>query len=363
MIRIATIGTSPITENLIEVLQNNEQATYLGAMSRNAERASAFSQAHGGTQSFSSVAELAASDEVDAVYLGSPNACHHAQALELIAAGKHVLVEKPFCANEREAREVFDAAEAAGVVALEAMRPLHDPAYYLFREACARIGRIRRITIRFGKYSSRYDDILAGHHTNIFDCEMATGGLMDMGVYTVEPLMDLMGAPEHIAFAPVLLDKETQELTHGAIDGAGIISCTYPGAAASLHYSKFTQDFSPTQVEGEHGTITLNSISMPSHMRVDLLGKAVRQAAKQSSAPSTANTEEIDLPTTDNSMCYELTDFVSAVEQVQNGTPALQARCGEYGTVAHFRDLTLATAHVMDEARSQAGIVFPADMK
>lgn len=363
MIRIATIGTSPITENLIEVLQDNEHATYLGAMSRDAERASTFSRAHGGTRSFSSVAELAASDEVDAVYLGSPNACHHAQALELIAAGKHVLVEKPFCSNEREAREVFDAAETTGVVALEAMRPLHDPAYYLFREACARIGRIRRVTIRFGKYSSRYDDILAGHHTNIFDCEMATGGLMDMGVYTVETLMDLMGTPEHIAFAPVLLDKETQELTHGAIDGAGIISCAYPGAAASLHYSKFTQDFSPTQMEGEHGTITLNSISMPSHMRVDLLGKAVRQAAKQSSTPPTASTEEIDLPSTDNSMCYELADFVSAIEQVQNGVPVLQARCGEYGDVAHFRDLTLATAHVMDEARSQAGIVFPADVK
>ncbi len=361
MVRIATIGTSPITENLIEVLHENDRAAFVGTMSRDRDRAEAFTRAHGGTQAFCSVAELAACDEVDAVYIGSPNALHCPQALELIATGKHVLVEKPFCANEREARAVFAAAEAAGVVALEAMRPLHDPSYYRFKQACERIGRIRRITIRFGKYSSRYDDILAGKHTNIFDCEMASGALMDMGVYSVEPLMDLLGTPEQVLFAPVLLDESTRELTHGAIDGAGIISCTYPGAVASLHYSKFTQDFSPTQVEGEHGTVTLDSISMPSHMRIDMLGHAVRMAAKHGSKPPTASTEEIDLTCPDNSMCYELADFIGAVEAVCAGTPALEAPCGEHGTMAHFRDLTLATISVMDQARASAGIVFPAD--
>ena len=361
MVRIATIGTSPITENLIEVLHENERATFVGTMSRDAERAEAFTQAHGGTQAFCSVAELAASDDVDAVYIGSPNALHGPQALELIAAGKHVLVEKPFCANEREARKVFAAAEAAGVVAMEAMRPLHDPSYYRFKEACGQIGRIRRVTIRFGKYSSRYDDILAGRHTNIFDCEMATGGLMDMGVYSVEPLIDLLGTPDQVLFAPVLLDESTRELTHGAIDGAGIISCIYPGAAASLHYSKFTQDFSPTQVEGEHGTVTLDSISIPGHMRIDMLGRAVRMAAKYSSQSPTASTEEIDLPCPANSMCYELADFVCAVEAVQAGTPALEAPCGGRGDMARFRDLTLGTMAVMDRARASAGIVFPAD--
>ena len=361
MIRIATIGTSLITDNLVEALNASERGEFVGTCSRDAERAWAFTQERGGAKPFTSIDEVAADPDVDAVYIGSPNALHAPQALALIAAGKHVMVEKSFASNEREAREVFAAAEAANVVVMEAMRPLHDPAYYQFKEALGRIGRIRRLTIRFGKYSSRYDDILAGRHTNIFDCQMASGGLMDMGVYSVEPLVDIMGAPERVLFAPVLLDEGTRELTNGAIDGAGIISCTYPGAAASLHYSKFTQDYASTQVEGERGTVTLDHISTPDHMRIDLLGKAVRGDAKNSKGTAAASTEEIDLPTTSNSMAYELADFISAVESARAGTPALEAPCGEHGDVAHFRDLTLATMAVMDEARRQAGIVFPAD--
>lgn len=361
MIRIATIGTSPITDNFIEVLLAHPRATYLGSQSRDRARAASFTAEHGGTASFASIEELAQSGEVDAVYIGSPNALHAQQALELIAAGKHVLVEKTFTANRAEAERVFAAAEQKNVVALEAMRPLHDPAYYEFKHAIEGIGRIRRLSVHFGKYSSRYDDILAGRHTNIFDCTMASGGLMDMGVYSVEPLVDLMGAPEHVAFAPILLDEDTQRLTHGPIDAAGIVTLGYPGAVGTASYSKFTQDFSPTQIEGEHGTVTLDSISMPSHMRINMLGRAVRMAAKHGSTPPSASIEEIDLPHCDNSMCYELDDFICAVEQAQAGTPAFEATCGVHGSVGRFRNLTLATLSVMDRARALGGIVFPAD--
>ena len=182
---------------------------------------------------------------------------------------------------------------------------------------------------------------------------------MDMGVYSVEPIIYLLGAPETIAFASIFIDAQAQDITHGPIDAAGTIMCTYPGAVATLHYSKLTQDFSPVQIEGERGTITLDSISMPSHMRIDMMGVAVRMAAR--TRASSGSTEEMDLPHTDNSMCYELADFIHAVEQVQAGTPAPEAACGDRGTTAHFRDLTLATMDVMDRARAQAGIVFPAD--
>ena len=94
MLRIATIGTSPITENFIEVLRANDRAVFAGAQSRDAERAHVFTQEHGGKHGYSSVEELAADSAIDAVYIGSPNACHAPQALALISAGKHVLVEK-----------------------------------------------------------------------------------------------------------------------------------------------------------------------------------------------------------------------------------------------------------------------------
>ncbi|MDY2777176.1 MAG: Gfo/Idh/MocA family oxidoreductase, partial [Collinsella sp.] len=89
MIRIATIGTSMITDNFVEVLTDSESARFVGTMSRSLERAQAFTLERGGERGFSSIEELCAATDVDAVYIGSPNALHHDQALACIAAGKH----------------------------------------------------------------------------------------------------------------------------------------------------------------------------------------------------------------------------------------------------------------------------------
>ena len=359
MIRIATIGTSSISECLIEVLNANPRATYVGTLSRSAASAETFTRNHGGTQPFTSLSELAASADVDAVYIGSPNALHAGQALACIAGGKHVLVEKAFAANRSEAAHVFDAAEAAGVVAAEAMRPVHDPAFWALRNALPQLGRLRRATLRFGKYSSRYDEVLAGRRTNIFDCAMASGALMDIGVYTVEPMVALLGTPEHTSCSAALLDEGTRTLTNGAIDGAGVIMASYPGMVATAQYSKITNDLAFSQFEGELGTLTVDAISTPSRARLDLRVAKGTDAVGYSGIDTA--TQELELPHVNNTMAYELDDFIIAVETVQAGTPSVEAEAGPFGTVGYFRNLTLDTLAIMDEARRQTGIVFPAD--
>ena len=362
MLRIATIGTSMITDNLVEVLNENPGAAFVGTLSRDTGRAAAFTSERGGTRPFASLDELCACDEVDAVYIASPNALHREQALACIAAGKHVLVEKPFCSTETEAVEVFEAARAAGVVALEAMRPVHDPALYRWAELVPCVGRLRRTTLRFGKYSSRYDDVLAGRHTNIFDTEMSSGALMDMGVYCVEVMVALFGAPESVLAMADLLDEPTRAVTHGPLDGAGTILARYPGHFVNLNYTKIGNDLSASQVEGELGTLTVDAVSTPSRARVDMRAPAVRGAAKQMgySGVEVAG-EDVALPTCENTMRYELADFIAAVGAVRAGAPVEQAAAGPYGSVGCFRELTLATLAVMDEARRQMGVRFPAD--
>ena len=359
--RIATIGTSAITSDFIEEINASDRAVFVGTLSRNLERAKAFTEARGGSRPFTELDDLAASNEVDAVYLGSPNALHASQALACIAGGKHVIAEKPLGANEREARAVFDAAEKAGVVVLEAMRPLHDPAFVAVRDLMRNLGRIRRADLHFGKYSSRYDEILAGKHTNIFDCAMATGSLMDIGVYTVEPLIELFGAPESVLAAPVLLDEETRGLTHGPLDGSGVIIARYADFVATLHFSKITNDRLPSQIESETATLTFDGISVPTWARVEHRGTAVRAAAKQVHVEEGARTEDLELPQVPNTMIYELSDFCDAVDAVQAGSDPLDAPAGPFGNVRHYRDVTLASLALMDEARRQMGVSFPAD--
>lgn len=361
MIRLATVGTSSITVNLIAAIAQVDEVEFVGTCSRDAARAAKFTAEHGGTHPFASIEELAACSQVDAVYLGSPNALHHSQALACIAAGKHVLAEKPFCANKREAREVFDAAQAAGVVVLEAMRPLHDPAFCAVRDALRQLGKLHRVTLRFGKYSSRYDEILAGKSTNIFDCNMASGSLMDIGVYTVEPLIALFGAPERICAAGALLDEDTRELTHGAIDGAGVIMASYPGMVATLHHAKNVNDLASNQFEGELGTLTVEGISAPTSARLNMRTSNAGKGGVPGYSSAQTHETMLELPECANTMGYELADFAGACKAAMEGTPALDAPAGPFGSVANYRDITLTSLALMDETRRQMGVVFPAD--
>lgn len=361
MIRIATIGTSAITCDFIQAINASERATFVGTLSRDAARAAAFTAEHGGTQSFNSIADLTLSDEVDAVYIASPNALHHEQALACIAGGKHVLVEKPFASTEKEAIEIFRAAEAKNVVALEAMRPLHDPAFHAIEDELGNLGPIRRASIRFGKYSSRYNEILAGRATNIFDCNMASGALMDIGIYTIEPMIEMFGMPQAVCCQATLLDPETQGLTHGPIDGCGTILVGYGKATVDLSYSKITNDYLPSQIEGEHATLTIDRISTPQHARIDYRGDVVRGSATEAPRAQGANGRELDLPQSKNTMEYELEDFIDAIEGAPNVTEEIWETPTGRLPLGHYRDVTIVALQVADAVRGKIGVTFPAD--
>lgn len=365
-IRLATIGTSPISDNLLEAAREVDGITYVGTFSRDAERARAFTKSHGGTHAFTSLEELASSPEVDAVYVASPNACHLDQALALASANKHLLVEKPLCANRYDAQRLFAAAELHGVVVMEAMRPLHDPAWRAVAAALPSVGELRRASLRFGRYSSRFDDLKAGRHTNIFDARMASGALMDMGIYTVEPMVALFGMPERIVAAAALVAEKGNHLTGGAIDGAGSALCIYgddsgtPGLVVELAYSKITTDLLLSQIEGDLGTVTIDSVSIPQGASVLHRGRAVRGDARAIATSVGDTHERLDVRPCPNSMVYELADFVRLVRNEPVDTlwgPALDAR----GAFASFRDVTLGALAVTDEIRRQTGVKFSAD--
>ena len=176
--------------------------------------------------------------------------------------------------------EVFRAAEAAGVVALEAMRPLHDPAFHAIEDALGEIAPIRRASLRFGKYSSRYNEILAGRATNIFDCNMASGSLMDIASTPSSPwsrFSACLRPYEHDHPA-----RSHHATAHARpIDGCGSILASYGGGRISveLAHSKITNDLLPSQIEGERGTIQIDHLSTPRNVRIDY--RATSYAARR----------------------------------------------------------------------------------
>lgn len=346
-IRFAVIGTSMISDNFIEVLEGCPQARYMGSMGLAYEESERATRAHGGVRAFSSLEDIATCGDVDAVYIASPNAVHYGQALPLVCAGKHVLVEKPMASDAEKVSRLLEAARSCNVVAMEAMRPVHDPGIAKIREMLPRIGAIRRATLRYGKYSSRYDELLTGSHTNIFDARLATGALMDLGIYCVETMVALFGDPDRLTCSSVLVSGGREELTGGAIDGAGNILAHYGDSVIDLAYSKVTQDLLPCQIEGELGTIVFEGVDGPVSGRIHMRGKAVRNAAKATARSVGDIDEKIVFDPCENNMAFELDDFVACVTGERD--------------FEEFARISLISLKVMDEARRQCGLAFPMD--
>lgn len=344
-IRFATIGTSGICEQFVNALKDVPASELVGCYSRSLDKARDFSLAHGASLAFDDLSVLASSDEIDAVYISSPNALHAPQAIELLRAGKHVLVEKSFASNAREAGGVFAAADASGVVAMEAMRNLHVNTFERIRREVERIGKVRLANFSFSKVTSRVAKLRAGERINIFDPAMSAGALMDIGVYCVAPAIALFGEPEHVCAVGVT--AEVPSCDEGdpcrLIDLSGAIALGYPDMAVSLTFGKVSDDKIACQVQGEDATLVWDQVSCPENLRVyDHEDKGMLFRLE------TGEGRRIDVAPPERDMTCEIQAFVDGVRGKRD--------------LSCFREITLGTLRVMDEARRQMGVVFPADL-
>lgn len=180
--------------------------------SRSAERAAEFARAHGVERSYGSYDALVGDPEVDVVYIASPHSAHAEQALLAIAAGKHVLIEKPFTADAASARTVQQAAAAAGVLAMEAMWTRYLPQYDVLRQLLAdgAVGEIGLVEADFG-FSFPFDP---AHR--LYDPAQAGGALLDAGVYPLSFVSSVLGAPTAVtargSLAPTGVDERATML-------------------------------------------------------------------------------------------------------------------------------------------------------
>jgi predicted dehydrogenase len=143
-VRWGVLSTASIGRVLIEASRTATHAEVVAVASRDAGRARAFADALGLEASFGSYEELLASEAVDAVYVPLPVSLHAQWTVRALAAGKHVLCEKPLATSRSDAARCFDAAEAAGRHCVEGLMWRHHPQTTLARGLIAdgAIGRL-----------------------------------------------------------------------------------------------------------------------------------------------------------------------------------------------------------------------------
>ncbi|MCT9819528.1 Gfo/Idh/MocA family oxidoreductase [Microbacterium sp. W1N] len=293
MIRIATIGTSVITESFIDAVAQagaDGSIAVAAVTSRTAERARAFADTTGIATASDDLPGLIAAGEVDAVYVGSPNGAHAAQAREAIAAGAHVFVEKPATPTSDEWDALVAEARTAGVVLFEGMRNVYDPGLVAVRELIPQLGVLRRASFAYCQRSARYDLVLAGETPNIFDPALGGGALMDLGVYPLSAMVALFGEPEAVAAVSARIAT--------GVDGTGTALLSYPGMVGEVTFSKITRSDRPSEIQGELGSLEIDHIAQPRHLRLTLLDGTV---------------VERRIDAADNNMRYEVTRFAELI--------------------------------------------------
>ncbi len=334
-IRFGVIGTNNITDWVIAGGREDSRFELVAVCSRTQERADEFAAKHGIPYTFTSLEQMAESDLIDAVYIATPNYMHAKQSIACMNRGKHVLCEKPFASNAREAKEMIEVARKNNVTLMEAMISTLNPNFAIVKDQLKNLGTIRRYFASYCQYSSRYDKFKEGTILNAFKPELSNGAVMDIGIYTIYPMVALFGRPTKIDAQGIVL--------HTGVDGQGAVNFSYEGMNATVLYSKIANSALPTEIEGEEGNLLLDKIHITKDVKF-IPRKATSQGKEQSYSGAA-----IGLPLEHSEYYYEIAEFINLVEQ------------GKKESLVNTLDNSLATMEIIDEIRRQLGVHYPAD--
>jgi predicted dehydrogenase len=167
--------------------------------SRRAESAARFAQRFGIARAYGSYEALVADPDVEAIYVATPHTMHAVNAKLALNHGKHVLIEKPFTINADEAAEVIGLAAERNLIVMEAMWTRFLPHMLRVREIIASgvLGTIRSIVV------DHTQDITDDPEHRLNALSLGGGALLDLGIYPVSFIWDVLGAPDSVVASAV----------------------------------------------------------------------------------------------------------------------------------------------------------------
>ncbi len=199
-IRWGILGPGKIAHAFAEDFQYVDDGVLCAVASRDSGRARAFAGQYQLPFAYGSYAELAASPEVDAVYIAVPHSHHFETASLCLQAGKAVLCEKPLTLNSRQSEQLFELARRQRAFLMEALWSRFNPVILRLQAliAAGEIGEVRRISSNFG-FKAGSDP-----QSRLWDPRQAGGALLDIGIYCLFLPHLLWGAPAAVAAQAVL---------------------------------------------------------------------------------------------------------------------------------------------------------------
>jgi len=234
MLRIGTLGSSRISQPaLIEPSGSVPEVTVAAVAARDLPRAEAFALRYGIPKAYGSYQQMLDDPDVDAIYNPLPNSLHGPWTLRAIAAGKHVLCEKPFASNADEAAQVAEAAAGSGLVVMEAMHYRYHPLIQRLRDVVAELGGAEHLQAWTSFAITSPGDIR-------YDFGLGGGAMMDGGCYAIDCLRLLGGDRPSVTGA--LADPVARDAGGAVADRSLAVRLAFPGGATGWSESTFTRD-------------------------------------------------------------------------------------------------------------------------
>lgn len=320
-LRWGVAGPGAIASAMARALRHVDGAELVAVGSRSAERATAFADRFDVPRRHDSYEALFADDEVDLVYVATPHSSHHELTLAALAAGRHVLCEKAFAVNARQAREMVEAARSADRFLMEAMWTWFLPPIVELRRrlAAGEIGQVRAFEANF---SIAVPGPTGRHH----ELALAGGALLDLGVYPVALSRFLLGPPVEV--------RAAGHLGPTAVDvNLGVVASHPDGAVSVFHTGLEARSSHWAEIVGTEGVVRIDP---------PFWGTTGFTVDRHDGEP-----ERVEVP--HHGLAHEA---AHAVERIRAGF-------GESDVIS--LDTSIEIMATLDEIRRQVGVTYPAD--
>jgi predicted dehydrogenase len=320
-IRFAIIGPGRAASRFAQGLEAVEQASLAAVWGRNADPARAFADQFSIPTIAPSIESLLAC-EIDAVYVATHPDTHAAFCIQALAAGKHVLCEKPACLNQSQLNQVLAAARQHSRLFMEAMKPPFFPLYVKLRNHLEQdpIGPI-------GFVRAGHCDSSIGPDYPLHFPELGGGGIMGIGPYEAFLALDWLG--------PLKRVQTMGRLSPAGIDNFAIFQSEHEHGMAQLHTGIDLSSRGDALLCGPRGYALIHANWWnPTRATVHYLdGRIV----------------ELEVPYTSSGFNYETTHFCDLIRQGLRESPIIS------------HQLSRGMARLLEEARTALGVRFPAE--
>ena len=323
--KIGILGAGRIAAILAETMNKIPEVECYGVASRDLEKAKTFVKDHGFQHAFGSYEDMLADKEVELIYIATPHSHHYQHIKMCLDAGKHVLCEKSFTVNEKQAAEVLRIAKEKNLLLTEAIWTRYMPSRKMIDDLLAEnvVGDVKKMTANLNYPLLEKERIVKP--------ELAGGALLDVGIYP------LNFAYMHFGDQVKKMHSAAQ-MTSAGVDGEnGMILLYEDGRMAVLNSGIHGKSDSQGVFYGSKGCMIVENINNPEAIKIyDTESNLIR---------------EIKVPDQISGYEYEITETISCIKEGKLECPSMP----------HTE--TLKMMRVMDELRASWGLKYPEEIE